>query len=164
MALARTFGCCAALAAFLVPAAQMSSGTAGGEPVIGDRCTNQIDYSGDPRSNAEINSIGASTGVCPRPITGGTSTGSPVLTVDPSYLAGQESGQGAIEFFRALGDMRTFSTKEAQSECAARANNLIIVVPEMNGFIKYSGGRIPYSQIDWDAFRSGCTQGILSTQ
>lgn len=33
-----------------------------------DRCTNQIDYAGDPRSNAEINSIGASTGQCPAPI------------------------------------------------------------------------------------------------
>jgi hypothetical protein len=33
-----------------------------------DRCTNQIDYAGDPRSNAEINSIGAQTGQCPAPI------------------------------------------------------------------------------------------------
>lgn len=33
-----------------------------------DRCTNQINYAGDPRSNAEINSIGASTGQCPAPI------------------------------------------------------------------------------------------------
>src|SRR4051794_18953905 len=37
-----------------------------------DKCTNQIDYSGDPRSNAEINSIGASTGQCPSPMTAGT--------------------------------------------------------------------------------------------
>jgi hypothetical protein len=28
-------------------------------------CTNQINYAGDPRSNAEINSIGAQTGYCP---------------------------------------------------------------------------------------------------
>lgn len=33
-----------------------------------DRCTNQINYAGDPRSNAEINSIGAQTGQCPAPI------------------------------------------------------------------------------------------------
>ena len=39
-----------------------------------DRCTNQIDYSGDPRSNAEINSIGASTGRCPAPMASGTAT------------------------------------------------------------------------------------------
>lgn len=39
-----------------------------------DRCTNQIDYAGDPRSNAEINSIGASTGKCPAPMTAGTAT------------------------------------------------------------------------------------------
>ena len=32
------------------------------------RCTNRIDYAGDPRSNAEINSIGAATGYCPEPI------------------------------------------------------------------------------------------------
>ncbi|MDQ1201522.1 hypothetical protein [Rhodococcus sp. SORGH_AS_0303] len=33
-----------------------------------DRCTNQIDYAGDPRSNAEINSLGETNGVCPAPI------------------------------------------------------------------------------------------------
>ena len=33
-----------------------------------DRCTNQINYAGDPRSNAEINSIGEQTGQCPAPI------------------------------------------------------------------------------------------------
>lgn len=33
-----------------------------------DRCTNQINYVNDPRSNAEINSIGAQTGQCPEPI------------------------------------------------------------------------------------------------
>jgi len=32
------------------------------------RCTDQINYAGDPRSNAEINSIGATTGVCPAPL------------------------------------------------------------------------------------------------
>ncbi|TJZ80021.1 hypothetical protein FCG67_03780 [Rhodococcus oryzae] len=38
-------------------------------PIPDDRCTNQINYAGDPRSNAEINSIGAATGRCPDPIT-----------------------------------------------------------------------------------------------
>lgn len=33
-----------------------------------DRCTNLIDYAGDPRSNAEINSIGERDGQCPAPI------------------------------------------------------------------------------------------------
>ncbi|WP_211246590.1 hypothetical protein, partial [Amycolatopsis taiwanensis] len=28
-------------------------------------CTDQINYAGDPRSNAEINSIGEQTGTCP---------------------------------------------------------------------------------------------------
>lgn len=32
------------------------------------RCTDQINYADDPRSNAEINSIGESTGTCPQPI------------------------------------------------------------------------------------------------
>lgn len=34
------------------------------------KCTDQINYASDPRSNAEINGIGASTGVCPTPMTG----------------------------------------------------------------------------------------------
>ncbi|GGG04732.1 hypothetical protein GCM10007304_18500 [Rhodococcoides trifolii] len=38
-------------------------------PVEAERCTNRIDYADDPRSNAEINSIGESTGVCPQPST-----------------------------------------------------------------------------------------------
>lgn len=47
-----------------------------GPGVIADRCTNQINYAGDPRSNAEINGIGATTGKCPTPIAAG-STGTP---------------------------------------------------------------------------------------
>nr|WP_167532340.1 MULTISPECIES: hypothetical protein [Streptomyces] len=31
----------------------------------GVSCTNRINYAGDPRSNAEINSIGEDTGYCP---------------------------------------------------------------------------------------------------
>ncbi|MER6168007.1 hypothetical protein [Streptomyces violaceorubidus] len=31
----------------------------------GEKCTDQVDYAGDPRSNAEINSIGEDTGTCP---------------------------------------------------------------------------------------------------
>ena len=45
----------------------------GGAPAQADdlskRCTKQINYAGDPRSNAEINGIGALTGQCPPPIT-----------------------------------------------------------------------------------------------
>ncbi|MFH8594470.1 hypothetical protein [Streptomyces rimosus] len=44
-----------------------TSGTSGAPKKSGERCTNQIDYAGDPRSNAEINSIGADTGHCPAP-------------------------------------------------------------------------------------------------
>lgn len=47
-----------ALFALLVPATASAD----------DRCTNQINYAGDPRSNAVLNSIGASTGQCPVPI------------------------------------------------------------------------------------------------
>jgi hypothetical protein len=38
------------------------------------RCTDQINYAGDPRSNAEINSIGETTGTCPDPITSAAPT------------------------------------------------------------------------------------------
>ncbi|CCQ15565.1 Secreted protein [Rhodococcus sp. AW25M09] len=38
------------------------------DAVPDDRCTNQIDYANDPRSNAEINSLGESNGQCPAPI------------------------------------------------------------------------------------------------
>ncbi|MGX9227230.1 hypothetical protein ACWV95_15010 [Streptomyces albus] len=31
----------------------------------GERCTDQVNYAGDPRPNAEINSIGEETGTCP---------------------------------------------------------------------------------------------------
>jgi len=45
-------------------------GFVAGTPVAraDNRCTNQIDYAGDLRSNAEINSIGALTGQCPLPM------------------------------------------------------------------------------------------------
>lgn len=32
------------------------------------RCTNMINYAGDPRGNAEINGIGWQTGECPEPM------------------------------------------------------------------------------------------------
>ena len=34
-----------------------------------NRCTNQTNYAGDPRSNAEINSLGEKNGTCPAPVT-----------------------------------------------------------------------------------------------
>ncbi|WP_405843931.1 hypothetical protein OG528_34840 [Streptomyces platensis] len=43
----------------------------------GTRCTNQINYAGDPRSNAEINSIGEKTGHCPVPEKGDKPSGTP---------------------------------------------------------------------------------------
>lgn len=42
----------------------LSAGTA----IAAPSCSNQINYAGDPRPNAVINSIGASTGRCPVPI------------------------------------------------------------------------------------------------
>ena len=44
-------------------AATTSSGTT---KKSGVKCTDQLDYAGDPRSNAEINSIGEDTGHCPQ--------------------------------------------------------------------------------------------------
>ncbi|WP_328465380.1 hypothetical protein [Streptomyces sp. NBC_00448] len=52
------------------------SGTAGKSGV---KCTDRIDYAGDPRSNAEINSIGEQTGSCPSP---SPATGSGGATAD----------------------------------------------------------------------------------
>ncbi|MEV5639190.1 hypothetical protein AB0L67_03305, partial [Streptomyces flaveolus] len=51
-----------------------------GTPVQdGKKCTDQLDYAGDPRSNAEINSIGEDTGTCPEPQSGGAApSGTPV--------------------------------------------------------------------------------------
>ncbi|MFC8717328.1 hypothetical protein ACFUEL_07955, partial [Kitasatospora sp. NPDC057198] len=46
----------------------------------GVKCTDQLDYAGDSRSNAEINSIGDSTGTCPAPqggSGGGAAPGTP---------------------------------------------------------------------------------------
>ena len=43
-----------------------AKGTPSGTPKKPDtKCTDQINYAGDPRSNAEINSIGEETGYCP---------------------------------------------------------------------------------------------------
>ncbi|MFC9221350.1 hypothetical protein ACFT8W_11290 [Streptomyces hygroscopicus] len=43
-----------------------ASSTPSGTPKKdGMKCTDQINYAGDPRPNAEINSIGENTGYCP---------------------------------------------------------------------------------------------------
>ncbi|MFE7072738.1 hypothetical protein ACFU96_21910 [Streptomyces sp. NPDC057620] len=43
-----------------------TAGKPSGTPAESDtKCTDQVDYAGDPRSNAEINSIGEDTGTCP---------------------------------------------------------------------------------------------------
>ncbi|MFF7700249.1 hypothetical protein [Streptomyces lydicus] len=52
-------------------------GPAGAPKKSGARCTDQINYAGDPRPNAEINSLGAKTGHCPAPQKGSTSPGTP---------------------------------------------------------------------------------------
>ncbi|MEU0848063.1 hypothetical protein ABZ387_08830, partial [Streptomyces flaveolus] len=45
----------------------------------GRKCTDRLDYAGDPRPNAEINSIGDKTGTCPQPQSGGAApSGTPV--------------------------------------------------------------------------------------
>ncbi|MEE1799997.1 hypothetical protein PUR57_15170 [Streptomyces sp. JV176] len=48
------------------PSGTEQAGPASGTPKKSDvKCTDQIDYAGDARSNAEINSIGEDTGTCP---------------------------------------------------------------------------------------------------
>lgn len=79
MATVNASGCVALVTAGLLGLFGSSIASADpGQDVIADRCTNQIDYAGDPRSNAEINGIGANTGRCPAPMTaGGTSPAAP---------------------------------------------------------------------------------------
>ncbi|MFI8346557.1 hypothetical protein ACIGA3_04165, partial [Streptomyces sp. NPDC085596] len=43
----------------------------------GTKCTDQVDYAGDSRSNAEINSIGEGTGTCPPVQKSGAASGTP---------------------------------------------------------------------------------------
>ncbi|MEW2566942.1 hypothetical protein [Streptomyces sp. NPDC047070] len=43
-----------------------TAGKPSGTPAeSGTKCTDQVDYAGDSRSNAEIDSIGEDTGTCP---------------------------------------------------------------------------------------------------
>lgn len=51
------------------------------------RCTNRFDYSGDPRNNATINSIGSQTGHCPTPITAAYQD--PHQSTNDPWVAGQ---------------------------------------------------------------------------
>ena len=63
-------------------------------------CTNQFNYAGDPRTNAVINSIGASTGQCPIPIpdakglpglvSGAIAAGQPCYNY-PTYIFGESA-------------------------------------------------------------------------
>ncbi|GAA4618500.1 hypothetical protein GCM10023195_83180 [Actinoallomurus liliacearum] len=48
-----------------VPAQKSARSPASTQVKAGVKCTDQINYSGDSRSNAEINSIGERTGYCP---------------------------------------------------------------------------------------------------
>ncbi|GAA5010660.1 hypothetical protein GCM10023257_67240 [Streptomyces hyderabadensis] len=66
------------------PAADATGGTSSDTPQstrpdqgTGEKCTDQVNYAGDPRSNAEINSIGEETGTCPPVQSGGTQSGTP---------------------------------------------------------------------------------------
>lgn len=86
MAMGRRF----ASAALAIGAALPLGALAGG-PIASadDRCTNQINYAGDPRSNAEINSIGASTGQCPTPMTGSSGASTSVPGITTGVVTGQ---------------------------------------------------------------------------
>jgi hypothetical protein len=48
-----------------------------GDEVDTRKCTNRIDYAEDPRSNAELNSVGVQTGRCPAPRRARTSAVAP---------------------------------------------------------------------------------------
>ena len=59
------------------------------QPTTADRCTNQINYVFDPLSNAEINSIGATTGQCPVPNMSAPDAWSDARLVGQSIVAWQ---------------------------------------------------------------------------
>lgn len=79
-----------------------------------DRCTNQINYAGDPRANAIINSIGESTGQCPVPVpqaiglpglVDGAVLGQPCYNY-PTYIFGQTANGSQL----ACSDLGTNTT------------------------------------------------------
>lgn len=80
----RIFGSVLAIGALLALGAAVGSPTASAE-----RCTNLINYAGDPRSNAEINSIGAVSGRCPTPLTGSSGASNSIPGVTMGVVAGQ---------------------------------------------------------------------------
>ncbi|MFC8590615.1 hypothetical protein, partial [Streptomyces atroolivaceus] len=60
------------------PQSDTAEGKTSGTPAeSGTKCTDQVDYAGDSRSNAEINSIGEDTGTCPPVQTSGEASGTP---------------------------------------------------------------------------------------
>ncbi|MEZ0381783.1 hypothetical protein ACAG20_02485, partial [Mycobacterium sp. pW045] len=59
------------------------------------RCTNMINYAGDPRGNAEINGIGWQTGECPAPTTG-SSSAMPLRCTNMINYAGDPRGNAEI--------------------------------------------------------------------
>ncbi|MFC9944433.1 hypothetical protein, partial [Streptomyces pratensis] len=60
------------------PQSDTAEGKSSGTPAeSGAKCTDQVDYAGDSRSNAEINSIGEDTGTCPPVQKSGEASGTP---------------------------------------------------------------------------------------
>lgn len=61
------------------------------------KCTDRVDYAGDSRSNAEINSVGADTGKCPAPERGsGVAAQSDVKCTDQLDYAGDPRSNAEI--------------------------------------------------------------------
>jgi hypothetical protein len=122
-----------------------------------DRCTNQIDYSGDPRSNAEINGIGASTGVCPTPLTGvsnaipgliqGAVAGQPCSNYDKSIFGVSPSGESMACGYNMTGDggvwglaVPVIGTRPVGSSCSP---GLAAQSPDGLGLICGDAGWVP---------------------
>lgn len=78
---------------FSAAAALVASGVVGpGTAAAAPRCTDQINYAGDPRSNAILNSIGVSTGQCPVPV--------PEAIGLPGYVRGATPGGDCYNYPR----------------------------------------------------------------
>jgi len=86
------------LLGLLLCAALPASGLLFAPAASATRCTDQINYAGDPRSNAEINSIGATTGVCPAPLSGPSNAPAQyVRTMSGEVRCGIKAAQVACE-------------------------------------------------------------------
>ena len=105
-------------------------------PAHATRCTDQINYAGDPRSNAEINSIGATTGQCPAPLTGAVIADAPTGCNSQSLLPALLAS-GAIENVGLARPTCVGDWAMASTTAAPPAQNAAVLFHRVNGTWQY---------------------------